>query len=211
MTEILNSINEFFAGLGVISAILGGLVGYIAQLWMSKNKINADLKAKTRLEWIKEVRELTSKIIEQHNDYLKLVYIYNERYHLPNKHSIFPPVEQKKEGIMDEFKEKSIELIASTSENRNLYKLYFARIKKRKWYNPKRYLCCESYIHKHPENEEMHKIVDEVYDQIYNSEKYFIENKSIDPEIKRKNIISEFRNKTSNYLKREWDRAKNNR
>src|SRR5699024_11736143 len=71
---------------------------------------------------------------------------------------------------MDEFKEKSIELIASTSENRNLYKLYFARIKKRKWYNPKRYLCCESYIHKHPENEEMHKLVDEVYDQVRSEE-----------------------------------------
>src|SRR5690625_1080932 len=106
---------------------------------MSKNKINADLKAKTRSEWIKEVRELNTKIIAQHNDYTTLVYIYNERNHQPNKHSVVPPVEQKKERIMDEFKEKSIELIASTSENRNLYKLYFARIKKRKWYNPKRY------------------------------------------------------------------------
>src|SRR5699024_7702274 len=120
------------------------------------SKINADLKASTRLEWIKEVRELTATIIKEHNDYMKLLHIYNEKYKKLSTYEYYSEKKLKKEQnkLIENFIDESRVLIADTSKNRNLYKLYFAIIVKRKCWNPMR--ICGAYVEKNKENIEMH-------------------------------------------------------
>lgn len=197
----------------IVAPFFGVLIGVLSTWMVSSRRINADLKAKTRLEWIKEVRELTAIIIEEHNLYLKLLWEYQEKYIDATK-GIYCTIKKEniKSEIISEFKTESINMISSTSKNRNLFKLYFARIKRRKWYSPKRIFCCnKQYINRNYENEIMHLLVDRVYNQMYNFEKYFINNCQINQNISNENVISRFRNRTSDYLKKEWDRAKDNK
>lgn len=213
MEEWLTGVNTFFSNLGVIGVILGAVIGWFLNWRISKSRIKADLKASTRLEWIKEVRELTAIIIEEHNLYLRLLWEYEEKYIDATK-GIYCTIkkENKKNEIISEFKTESRNMISSTSKNRNLYKLYFARIKRRKWYNPKRFFGCnKQYIAGNYENEVMHLVVDRVYNQMYDFENYFIDNCKINRKLINKNVISKFRNKTSDYIKKEWDRAKDNK
>lgn len=57
----------------------------------------------------------------------------------------------------------------------------------------------------------MHDLVEDVFDQLVDFEKYFVENKNVMEIDDDNNIISSFRNSTSDYIKKEWDKAKKNK
>lgn len=176
--------------------IIGGIVGIVTGAfltgivsWVTNSKrINADLKAKTRLEWIKEVRELTAEIIRDMHTLLILVDKYKE-------------VSSRKNGLtkeeINQFKEESSVIESEIFKNLNLYKLYFSTITKKRW----------SYK-KQKENIDMHSYAEAVNTQMLNLNAEVLHNKGFlyDPR-----AITEFRDNTSDYLKREWDKAKKNK
>lgn len=184
-----------FAG-GLIGAGLSGLVSWLA----SSNRIKADLKASTRLEWIKEVRQLTAVIIGKHHSYLALIIKYSDNFEKISNSDISTDPKLP-EHMMNAFNKESREILNSVSQDINLYKLYFAtksKIKSKKF-------------RQNEDNIKMHDLVDDVFDQLVDFEKHFVENKNIMEIDDDNNIISSFRNSTSDYIKKEWDKAKKNK
>ena len=177
-------------------AIIGSIVGIVigASLtgiasWMTNSKrINADLKAKTRLEWIREVREITAEIIRDMHTLLILVDKYKE-------------FGSKNNGLTEEeilqFKVESSAIESEIFKNLNLYKLYFSTITKKGW-----------GYKKQKENIDMHSYAEAVNTQMLNLNAEVLHNRGnlYDPR-----VITEFRDNTSDYLKREWDKAKKNK
>jgi len=116
-TEVLGII------FGLIGIIIGSLItGFIAWLIHSKS-IDADLKAKTRLEWIKEVREITAEIIRIEYDNITNI----EEYHAVK--SIKLQLEEKiSSDNKFNFRLKLNKLFGEFNKYSNLYKLYFSTI-----------------------------------------------------------------------------------
>jgi len=179
---------EFWAIIGsLIGIVIGGAIGVFSTLFISSKNINAELKAKTRLEWIREVRTLTAEIIKNLHELLILVDKYKE-------------IRFSKGGLTKEeifqFKVENAELDAELFKNLNMYKLYFSTITK----DLNRYITNE-------ENKKMHLHADKIEDQMLKLSREVLKNQDdlYDPR-----VIEDFRKETSDYIKKEWDRAKEN-
>lgn len=210
MLGIIETVYNYVENNGFFSLTIGAVGGWIITLKTTKSRIKADLKASTRLKWIEDVRALTAKIIQNNSTYMSLAWEYDGKFkELENINDVH---EQAIEGreIKKEFEKKSRGLVEKHSEDRNLYKLYFSRIKRRKWYKIidiiKKRGCYQPNI----ENIEMHKYVDDILKQVNKIEEDLMKNGKLDKTVAEKGVIAIFRNKTSDYLKKEWDRAKNN-
>lgn len=203
MEELLKidiSIWQFIWGIPVF------FIGIYTNNRLTAYKVRAELKAKTRLQWIEEVRGTTADIISMYYasilivkrnyneyeektleefDYEKVEYIHNEQIKILNKMS----------------SESIVEFIEKTS----LFKLYFSPYTKRKWYQFKRPLYIEN-----KENKKMHEYVDKLNYEILNVEDAFIFERKL-YNVKELDGINVFSNEVSKYLKKEWDRAKENK
>lgn len=188
MSTLFGVSMEFWAIIGsLIGIVIGGAIGVFSTLFISSKNINAELKAKTRLEWIREVRTLTAEIIKNLHELLILVDKYKE-------------IRFSKGGLTKEeifqFKVENAELDAELFKNLNMYKLYFSTITK----DLNRYITNE-------ENKKMHLHADKIEDQMLKLSREVLKNQDdlYDPR-----IIEDFRKETSDYIKKEWDRAKEN-
>lgn len=182
MMDWLTNINTFFSDLGVIGVILGAVIGWLLNWRISKNRINADLKAKTRLEWIKEVRKLTSEIISLHHDFILLRKGFSSSTN------------------NDKINQQLISTYIEISKKRHLYLLYFSKIKFDK--NTKSYI-------ENEENITMRNNINEFVTEVST----FVNTQAKDD----KNLLEDltpkynkFKDETSDYLKKEWDKAKSN-
>lgn len=180
---------EFWAIIGsLLGVVIGGAIGVFSTLFISSKNINAELKAKTRLDWIREVRTLTAEIIKNLHELLILVDKYKE-------------ISFTNGGLTDkeifQFKVENAELDAELFKNLNMYKLYFSTITK----DLNRYITNE-------ENKKMHLHADKIKDQMLKLSSEVLKNKEdlYDPR-----VIEDFREETSDYIKKEWDRAKENK
>lgn len=188
MSTLFGVSMEFWAIIGsLIGIVIGGAIGVFSTLFISSKNINAELKAKTRLEWIREVRTLTAEIIKNLHELLILVDKYKE-------------IRFSKGGLTKEeifqFKVENAELDAELFKNLNMYKLYFSTITK----DLNRYITNE-------ENKKMHLHADKIEDQMLKLSREVLKNQDdlYDPR-----VIEDFRKETSDYIKKEWDRAKEN-
>ncbi|WP_426366314.1 hypothetical protein [Mammaliicoccus lentus] len=210
MEELLKDIKVW----QLIWTIIVGFIGAILNGRLTAYKVRAELKAKTRLQWIEEVRTITSEIIVLYYEYMiGAKQIFDEfNTKTRNVHDI-KQIKKIKLEILDNFYEKNIELIANFNEKRNLYKLYFSPYTKKKWYEPSRYCFCnkEKRLYKSNEiNKKMHKLVDNIFDDIVKAEEKLVNDMVLTSE-KETHGIFKFSNETSFYLKVEWDRAKRNK
>jgi len=176
--------------LAILAAISGAIAGGVFTAVISQQKIKSEVRASTRLEWIKEVRELTARII---NSYYQIQRYYNSAV------KYLPPSRASSYQNIDDYKNLENELI-SLSNDITLFKLYFSTIR----INP------VNVEQPNKENIYMRKLADQVKNE---STRVKI---ALDGPMKHrrkfKNIhINKFSNFTSDYLKKEWDRAKNNR
>lgn len=177
----------------IYAALAGALVGGFLTIFVSRQKIKADLRASTRLEWISEVRKLTSDIINEHQKAEKLVTnFYTDR-------------QKEFDGLWDKVDAYDMEIQKIESEISNkvtLYKLYFSVIKRNQ----------ANVYQDNFRNREMHIFVDKVLAEVtqYKDNLYTRDFKKIVNE-DGSSVIEDFRNAASNYIKKEWDRAKDNK
>lgn len=165
---------------------------------LAESKIDADLKAKARIEWINQVRELTSIYISELsklNLVIEDMLSISEFYKASKIVSEIPP--NKK--ILDE---KFFQNIESMKKNRNSINEYSEKI-----------LLYFSEKDDHKKIEELIKLIPESYKfYIINLENNLPSNFKIDPltsykkEIQKN--ITEIRHVFRQYLKDEWDKAK---
>lgn len=169
----------------------GVLIGVFFTWFVSFRRINADLKAKTRLEWIKEVRLITVNIIDNVEQLINIANKYEHILAINKKLS-----KEENDNFLHEFNKGTAELV----KNINLYKLYFPLIKRR----------FGKYT-TNSENEKMHRLADVVLNEHAN---IYLQVQAIDSEYEfRSNpiVLIQFRDATSDYLKKEWDKAKRNK
>lgn len=210
MEELLKDIKAW----QLIWTIIAGFIGAILNGRWTAYKVRAELKAKTRLQWIEEVRILTSEIIVLYYDYVIFAKQIYDEYELKTQNiNNVVQIEKIKKGLINKFNKKNIVLITKFNEKRNLYKLYFAPYSKKKWYDLSRYNFCnkEKRLYKSNDvNKKMHKLVDDLFDDIVKTEEKLVNNMVLisDQEI---NGIYKYSDETSFYLKVEWDRAKKNK
>lgn len=172
----------------IVGPFLGGIIGVgisSSVLWItSSRRINADLKAKTRLEWIKEVRELISEIIALHHDLV----LEKNQYEIG-------------QTTKEEAEEELTKIAVETSKKRHLFQLYFSVIT----YNKNN--------DKYEENEEntyIRKLINDYTKELADFRKVPIRNgKTVTDDLTPKLI--KFRDYSSDYLKKEWDKAKKNK
>src|SRR5699024_8255575 len=176
----------------IASPFVGILIGTFSTWMVSSRRIDADLKAKTRLEWIKEVRVLTVEII---NSYYIIDELHTEVTFFKMASSDMTP------WFSNEYKEIKKELLKMRKKV-DLYKLYFAKIRGNE---------ANVYQYINNENIRMHNLIDLVYEE---TEKFKEHLETPNKEIRvvgNQKIIENFRDETSNYIKKEWDKAKDNK
>ena len=174
----------------IAAPLLGVLIGALFTWMVSSRRINADLKAKTRLEWIKEVRLITVNIIDSVEQLVNIANKYEHILAINKKLS-----KEENDNFLHEFNKGTAELV----KNINLYKLYFPLIKKKFG----RYITNE-------ENKNMHRLADVVLNEHAN---IYLQVQAIESKYEfRSNpiVLIQFRDATSDYLKKEWDKAKRN-
>lgn len=177
----------------LIAALSGAIAGGLFTVFISKQKIKADLRASTRLEWISEVRKLTADIINEHQKAEILVTNF-----LIDRKTSFDNGWHK----IDVYDQKLQEIENTLSNKITLYKLYFSIIKR----NP------ANVYQDNDRNIKMHKHADQILQEVnqYKNNLYLYNFKKIVDKDGVSNIEN-FRNATSDYLKKEWDRAKDNK
>lgn len=174
----------------IAAPLLGVLIGALFTWMVSSRRINADLKAKTRLEWIKEVRLITVNIIDSVEQLVNIANKYEHILAINKKLS-----KEENDNFLHDFNKGTAELV----KNINLYKLYFPLIKKKFG----RYITNE-------ENKNMHRLADVVLNEHAN---IYLQVQAIESKYEfRSNpiVLIQFRDATSDYLKKEWDKAKRN-
>lgn len=202
----------------LIWAIIAFFIGIIFNRKTTSYKVKAELKAKTRLQWIEDVRTITADIV---TDYHEMIFIIKRNYEEYEKKTtkVFDDktIKQFHDFQVSKYNREVSETYIRFKKNITLFKLYFApytkdkkiatRIKSYKFI---RFFTKKGIIYTHSEdNKKMHKFVDKVYKDIMKMEDEFTINRNLFDPNKLKGIKI-FREKVSKYLKKEWDRAKEN-
>lgn len=215
MEELLKmdiSVWKFIWGIPVF------LIGIYANSRLTTYKVRAELKAKTRLQWIEDVRTITADIV---TDYHEMIFIIKRNYEEYEKKTtkVFDDksIKQFHDFQVSKCNREVSETLIRFKKNITLFKLYFAPYTKNKKiatriksYKYIRFFSKKGIIYTHSEdNKKMHKFVDKVYKDIMKMEDEFTINRNLFDPNKLKGIKI-FREKVSKYLKKEWDRAKEN-
>ena len=215
MEELLKLDNKNWQ---LIWTIIAFFIGIIFNSKATSYKVRAELKAKTRLQWIEDVRTITAEIV---TDYHEMIFIIKRNYEEYEKKTTKEfdekPIKQYHDFQVSKLNKESSETVIGLKKNITLFKLYFAPYTKNKnivnkilghkfirFFTKKEIAYIES-----EENKNIHKFVDKVYEDIMKMEDTFIYNRNLyNPE--KLEGIKTFREEVSKYLKKEWDRAKEN-
>lgn len=203
MDELLKmdiSVWQFIWGIPVF------LIGIYANSRLTTYKVRAELKAKTRLQWIEEVREISADIIGM---YYASIFIVKRNYDEYEEKTLeeFNPnmVEYLHNEQIKNLNKMSSESLGDFIKKTSLFKLYFSPYSKKKWYEFNKPLYIEN-----KENKKIHEYVENLNNEILEVEDKFIyERKLYNP--RDLESINIFRDEVSKYLKKEWDRAKKNK
>ena len=160
---------------------------------IAQQQIDANLKAKARIDWITKVRDETADFVT--NCLLYIEYSPTIEIGKPKINSVIPTSDgaiidvgsdpdlhepSKYENIIEDKEKENIRVQLNNSGNRLI--LYFGPDKK-------------------GENKEIVQVLEIIIKKV--NEGTFYKN-----DTKSKEIITEFRNKIRTYLKKEWDKAK---
>lgn len=203
MEELLKmdiSVWQFIWGIPVF------FIGIYANSRINTYKVRAELKAKTRLQWIEEVREISADIIGM---YYASIFIVKRNYDEYEEKTLeeFNPniVEYLHNEQIKNLNKMSSESLGDFIKKTSLFKLYFSPYSKKKWYEFNKQLYIEN-----KENKKIHEYVENLNNEILEVEDKFIyERKLYNP--RDLESINIFRDEVSKYLKKEWDRAKKNK
>lgn len=196
----------FTGGAAFIGVLLSAFVKSFNDARINKKRIKADLVAKSRIEWIQEVRKLTAEFITLSTNTV-----------LVHKRIINSKSTKDESKWIEEFYNNTEEL----ANKQNLLKLYLPKYKTKKSYLPK-YITKKKFVDINEDNsgvkmnlsnERYNYYIDEIrnYISILNYEK---EEQKLDESIlenKAENVFyanEELSNYSSTYLKNEWEKAK---
>lgn len=196
--------------LNLISPILvfvGTIITVTITIWSNHDKINANLKAQSRIQWIQEVRKITADLINSH---YKLLDSTNEKdatkalsevRRITTLFSLYFSYSKNDDSgfnLFLEFKEKS----EATKNNNNLLRKIFSQSNK----NKNQIITSLASSLEVMQNYNVHSL------KFYNPKELSSSHKlTMDPKAFTLMYLNNFQQSVSLYLKIEWDRAKNNR
>ncbi|HFU5918129.1 TPA: hypothetical protein ACH6KS_001212 [Enterococcus faecium] len=190
---IWSGVSALISLIAAIMVLIGVIMNVCTQRKIAKQQIDANLKAKARIDWITKVRDETADFVT--NCLLYIEYSPTIEIGKPKINSVIPTSDgaiidvgsdpdlhepSKYENIIEDKEKENIRVQLNNSGNRLI--LYFGPDKK-------------------GENKEIVQVLEIIIKKV--NEGTFYKN-----DTKSKEIITEFRNKIRTYLKKEWDKAK---
>ncbi|MGM0163759.1 hypothetical protein [Enterococcus sp. DIV1059_2] len=188
---------------------------------MAKTQIDADIKAKARIEWIKSVRDLASKLICNSNDLTRIVIIttdYTKRYFEIKSEAVFES--QIREPMLKFAEEKDVFLPEYSDNVRAFFKRADSKKNDLIRCASEFYYTGQEILMYFSESEEHEKIIELINDLISTTDQLeeLIRNNLTEHEknfimidecvVNLENNIKLFSCEMKDYLKKEWDKAK---
>lgn len=175
---------------GAITGLIGVLIGFYVNTLNSNRQIRANLKSKARIEWIQSVRKLSTEYISVCLEYMQIL-----------KRSINIRTDDEMIEFNNELRDKMNEI----NKYKYLLIMHFGTKKN------KRYIIFKRQV-KNKENEKMIEEIKRLFNQVCIHEKIYLKQDREPTEEENRNVkLYQFVELFSDYFKKEWDKAKNNK